>query len=552
MGRTDVVIALSLGLLAAGIVVGCNPKARLTATESAEATETDPLCLDGVQNADETGVDCGGSCLAACGPDGRAIPGDRSNANATSNDPANNGIKDFTETDVDCGGPARPKCDVGQGCAVDADCDVACSYDKKCVSAPSCTVHLGGDTCGTGEVGADGAKHEDCCRTLPVVGYSDRMNPGRTVYLDKYEITAGRIRAWIDALTKEYGKPDVRRWIAEHRPAIWNPAWDVFLPSDFEGGEITIARRLLGDPRPEDSGDPGPPGPGVVLPPETDQVKRLGVNYQFGSEVYVDLHGMNCGVWNGAYGSPTYFYPPDVLNRDGQLPRADGVDARGETIAAQELLDVKSMNCIPNDMLAAFCAWDGGQLATDEVLDFVTATPATLGNVSGCGSQYDNHGDLGANRFDRTVQTGGACAPVIQINATFDAGDALPVPNSPLNTHNYHFPDLGGVTHDKAWQISAPGRASLAPAANGRAVDAIALKPGDEPWMDLAGNLSEAAFDTTSGTFNGLFALKYRGIGYGSARSDLNMTRMRGESILRIQRPEAKGMYTGGRCMRFR
>jgi len=53
-------------------------------------------------------------------------------------------------------------------------------------------------------------------------------------------------------------------------------------------------------------------------------------------------------------------------------------------------------------------------------------------------------------------------------------------------------------------------------------------------------------------TFTGSFALKYRGIGYGSSRSDLNMTPISGESVLRVQRPEAKAAYTGGRCMRFK
>jgi len=135
------------------------------------------------------------------------------------------------------------------------------------------------------------------------------------------------------------------------------------------------------------------------------------------------------------------------------------------------------------------------------------------------------------------------------VNATFDAADALPVPGSPLNNHNYHYPDLGNQTHDKAWEISAPGRSSMA---NGGQVDVMRINPGDEPWMDLHGNLSEAALDMSGATFTGKFSLKYRGIGYGSARSDLNVTLMLGESVQRIQRPEAKASYSGGRCMRFK
>jgi hypothetical protein len=290
----------------------------------------------------------------------------------------------------------------------------------------------------------------------------------------------------------------------------------------------------------------------VILPPDTDEVRRMGVNYQFGPEIYVDLHGNNCGTHEDTWGWPTYWYPTDILARDGQLTRADGLGYSGEKIAAKDLLDVKSMNCITNAMLAAFCAWDGGQLATDDVLDYITATPATLGSTSGCGTQYDDHGNLLGNSYAGTVQTGGRCAPVIELNATFDAGDTLPVENSPLNTHNYHYPDLGLVTHDKAWQVSAPGRASLSENANNAQIDVIRFNPNDEPWMDLAGNLNEAAFDMSGATFTGKFALKYRGLGYGSSRSDLNMKPVRGENILRVQRPEAKAAYTGGRCMRFR
>ncbi|CAN5900207.1 hypothetical protein BH11MYX4_BH11MYX4_58800 [soil metagenome] len=460
------------------------------------------------------------------------------------------GVRDGSETDIDCGGTGNPRCVEGKSCNVDGDCEVACSYAKKCLGAPSCKPHLGGDTCGTGEVGQPGAQNESCCRTLPVPGFTDPAHPGKNVYLDKYEITAGRVRAFMDQMASENsGKPDVKGWIAKHRPQIWDPAWDAFLPSDLEGGTMTIGRRLLGDPRPEDEGSTDPPGPGVILPPATDQLRHMGSSYQFGSEIYVDLHGNNCATYPGSYGFPTYYYPANILARDGQLPRAAGKTAFGQAIPAQELLDVKSMNCITNAMLAAFCAWDGGQLATDEVLDYVTATPASLGNVSGCGTQKDNHGELLGNIFDHTVQTGGRCAPVALINATFDAGDNLPVPGSALNTHNYHYPDLGTVTHDKSLQFSAPGRASLA---NGQQVDVIRVNAGAEPWLDLAGNLSEAALEMSGATFTGGFALKYRGIGYGSSRSDLNVSTILGESVLRIQRPEAKAAYSGGRCMRFK
>ena len=558
--RTEAWFGSSLAILVGlGVVSACTANNASTATSA---------CVDGIQNGDETGIDCGGHCAIACDPVTGNAPGvdagtqvPHTNAEDAGPDAADaqaparrdDGLHNGCETDVDCGGPAAPKCVVGKKCLDDTDCTVACNYAKRCIDAPSCAPHLGGDTCGKGEVGEPGAQHESCCRSLTVPGYIDPAHPGKTVTLDKYEITAGRMRAFVDQMARENGgNPNVKGWIAKHRPQIWDQAWEGVLPSDLEGGTQIIGRRLLGDPRPEDSGSNDPPGPGVILPPATDQLRHMGTNYQFGSEIYVDLPGNNCATYAGTYGFPTYYYPASILSRDGQLPRADGVTATGQPISAKDLLDVKSMNCVTNAMLAAFCAWDGGQLATDEVVDFVTQAPASLGNVSGCGTQIDDHGELLSNIFDHTIQTGGRCPPVALVNATFDAGDALPVAGSPLNVHNYHYPDTGNPTHDKAWQIAAPGRASLAAAANGQPADAIRINAGDEPWMDLHGNLSESVLDMSGATFTGTFGLKHRGIGYGSSRSDLNVTLIKGETIVRIQRPEAKAAFAGGRCMRFK
>ena len=542
MKRTDAVVAGTLTLVSTLVTMSACSSSKATDDPTRTQLETNPACLNGTRDADEIGIDCGGSCRMACAPDGsNPVTGELPPTN-------NNNQKDDNETDVDCGGDSGVKCAEGKSCLTDDDCEVACNYANKCVGAPSCTTHLGGDTCGMGELGQGGEQHESCCRSLEVKGYEDPSRPGKKVYLDKYEITAGRIRTWIERLAaSQGGNPDVKGWIVENRPPIWDDAWNDFLPTGWDGGTKVIARRLLGDPRVEDGN--GDPGPGVILPPQTDEPRNMGVNYQFGSEIYVDLHGNNCGTFAGSYGFPTFWYPPEILARNQQLPRANGLDFAGRTISAKDLLDVKSMNCITNAMLAAFCAWDGGQLATDEVLDYVTGTPVSLGNTSGCGVQYDNHGDLLANDMSRTVQTGGRCAPVALINATFDAGDQLPVENSPLNAHNYIYPDFGNVNHDKAWEIAAPGRASLV---TNLQTDVVRLEDGDEPWVDLNGNLNEAAFDMDGARFTGKFGLKYRGIAYGSSRSDLNVKPVRGEDVLRIQRPEAKAAYTGGRCMRFK
>jgi hypothetical protein len=432
-------------------------------------------------------------------------------------------IKNIDETDVDCGGESADRCITGKSCLHNYDCaSNACSYQNKCIDdAKSCTIHFGGDTCGQGEVGL--GQHESCCRSLPVPGFTDSQHPGKTVYLDKYEVTAGRVRAFITDITSQMGgKPNVKSWIFSNPQTVWNDNWTTYLPSSLDGDMITINRLLLGDPRhvgqtPEQAG------------PATDMSVSLGLNHQFGGQVYADLHGNNCGTYTNSYGFPTYYYPDAIQIKNGEQPRVEG----------QDVLDVKSMNCITNAMLAAFCAWDGGQLATADVMDYVAGNVNPSDDVSGCGSQYDNHSDLLNKIYTTTVQAGGRCAAVNQIIATFDAGENLPVPGSYLNSHIYWFPASLTVSNsDKAWQVSAPGRI---------AADTVRINQGDEPWMDLAGNLSETVIGN-----NGNFGLRFRGVGYGSSRSDLNVTLMPGETILRVQRPEAKTALVGGRCMRFK
>ncbi len=475
-------------------------------------------------------------------PDGGVSPRSDGSAPARSDD----GIQNGSETDVDCGGSSAPKCAVGKKCLVDDDCNVACNYAKRCIDTPSCKQHLGGDTCGPGEVGEPGAQHESCCRTLKVPGYSDAMHPGKTVYLDRYEITTGRVRAFLAAMSAKYGgRPNVRAWITDHVPTIWDPSWNKFLPADVDGESIIVDRKLLGDPRGT--------WPGAPPVPPADEPRKTGTDFQFNGEMFMYMHGHNCSTHASSYGFPTWFYPANVLAKlDGTFPpRADGIDFAGAPIAAKDHLEVKSMNCITNALLAAFCAWDGGQLATDEVLDFVTDTPRTgglaLGNKPGCGTQtFEDPPHTDAS------MTGGRCAPLASVNATYDAGASLPQPNSPLNASNYIYPYFAeNVTHDKAWEIGAPGRGSRA--ANGDQTDVVRINPGDEPWVDLHGNLSEAVFATAGGTATGRFGLKFRGIGYESARSKLNTDpQWDEEGIARIERPQAKAAFAGGRCMRFK
>jgi hypothetical protein len=170
------------------------------------------------------------------------------------------------------------------------------------------------------------------------------------------------------------------------------------------------------------------------------------------------------------------------------------------------------MNCIPAAVLAAFCHWDGGQLATDEVLDFVTGAAPTLGFTAGCGTR---------------------CAPLNQVQATSDSGSDTGVV--------YYYPYYAGTTEGTS-RVASPGRVTT---------DVVRINAADEPWMDLHGNMHEIVLDVTGGTFNDRFGIKYRGLGYTSARAGGNGGSP-ASTTGRYNWPEYKAAYSGGRCMRFK
>ena len=85
-----------------------------------------PQCNDQISNGDETGLDCGGSCPQRCNVgDGCSSDADCDDSTCRSGTctafPCANGVKDGDETDVDCGGTCR-KCAGARQCTADTDC----------------------------------------------------------------------------------------------------------------------------------------------------------------------------------------------------------------------------------------------------------------------------------------------------------------------------------------------------------------------------------------------------------------------------------------------
>ena len=141
MVRTDAVVVGMLALLGTAVMMtACSSTGGTASGTTSSVAGTDAACNDGVRDGSETGIDCGGSCVACSAqgtkPNAEGGPGGPDSTGPGMPAGGIDGVKDGSETDVDCGGPDAPKCAEGMGCLVDSDCDVACSYAKKCVIDP--------------------------------------------------------------------------------------------------------------------------------------------------------------------------------------------------------------------------------------------------------------------------------------------------------------------------------------------------------------------------------------------------------------------------------
>ena len=513
-----------------------------------------PTSSDGAKNGNETDIDCGSG---PTGIDTKAEPCAVGKACLAKSDcfeadcvegictwTSSDGFKNGTESDVDCGGGAptnAPACAVGSKCTAPADCaSDACMRDGPtvgtCVDTRSCATHYGGQTCGAREVGAAGAAHESCCKTLPVPAtFQDRLHPGKRVYLDKYEITAGRMREFITRMEELYGgQANIRAWIQANMPPFWNDSagdatnWTRWLPT---GKSTTVTLPRFNTYKPS-----------TDTPDVADPQGNVGTDWILGPNGwYFYTHGHNC---DGEYGYPTYWHPPaDWLANHSDANPSSSLQPR----MTREQLDVRSLNCVPNALLAAFCAWDGGQLATVSVLQAVTNVPYGNRNLASCSAARGGTSSpsCGGSFFYGVPEASGRFGPLTEggvpswrhfnnpltcpgndacafANYSDDAGWIHWGPQVPY----YYRPDVD----DWAARIAAPGRMTR---------DVVRIRRR-RAWMDLRGNLQELSLDDRTANTYAFGGVHYDSIG------------RRGKDANRARQPEFKIGQAGGRCMRFR
>jgi formylglycine-generating enzyme required for sulfatase activity len=314
--RRTVLTTLGAALLAlAACSSGDEGGARPTNPEPTNPQESppdggaNPGTQENVQDGDETDVDCGGSSSTRCA-DGQKcnVGGDCASGVCTDGACAapspTDGVKNGDETDVDCGGTTGIKCGVGKACKVHADCTMDACREGVCAAGKSCRAVAGGATCGPGEVGSPEAKHEDCCIVLEVPRPEAQGGPYK---LDKYLITAGRMRAFLEDV-----KNDVKAFVTANPPPGWTNEWTASVPSN-----------------------------------EAEVVMQLGVG-QRGATSYGSQLGPGCYV--KGQGAPAFWLTPEQQAANGDIPR--------ELTQAQ--LDTKVLNCATRALFAAFCHWDGG------------------------------------------------------------------------------------------------------------------------------------------------------------------------------------------------
>lgn len=240
------------------------------------------------------------------------------------------------ETAIDCGGSGAAgdpayRCENAVACLVNTDCKsqacspktLTCAEGASCASTAAQGVS-GIETCGDGETPAAG--HESCCSTLPLPATTTRR-------LDKYEITAGRMRRFIDSVSAANGGvANLRAWVNDYVAA--NPGSQLeYIATNFPG--------LI------DS----------VIPATATPTAKLSLVTTMGLFVIDPINVADgCYVGNGSYGHSTYYWSDAARNAFRMTPR----------VHSQAALDEKPINCVNSLMYMAFCAWDGGELARME------------------------------------------------------------------------------------------------------------------------------------------------------------------------------------------
>ena len=357
-----------------------------------------PAANDGIKNGTETGVDCGGAaptnaprcvvggtCAATTDCDAVLCTG------GVCQPPSHgDGIKNGNETGPDCGGPdAINRCGEGVGCAATTDCDA-----RKC-SAGTCQPQSGNDgikngsetdiDCGGGApTNAARCAVDKTCTTHDDCGSSACAKSGPK---------AGKCVAYKSCVENNGFSGNVRGWVQNPatKPAGWNSSWDMLVPATVNDAEVMLGDYWLNAPND---------------------------NPNLGDEK--EISKRSCG--NDNYNGHTYW-----VSRESASAQ----------VFTQAQLDPKLLNCVGWHLVKAFCAWDGGHLATRSEL----YNAFTNGNTTYWPWEYTN-GPYRLPALDPAVLAEGNSAQDDRLN----------------HHYIYGFPGNQPANSRITWWISPPGR----------------------------------------------------------------------------------------------
>lgn len=352
---------------------GCSSREDCTSDYCKAHTCTAVSDADGVQNGTETDLDCGGVGNARCNDGLKCLVESDCKSDVCSDEAGTlrcqvpsptDGKKNGTETDVDCGGDgANPRCATGLNCLVGTDCvTLGCNYKFTCAAGRSCTNAggYGADTCGYGGEGpmdiVAAKDWEDCCAKAAVTPATG-PTAGITVMLDKYQVTAGRMRVFLESVGY-----NVRAFVQQARvdgkiplipgsgtSTVLEADWDMYLPVSFDGnqdaGELSDCDQGGATSPTSTTCRPGTQQPGIYT---SIRAHLGGTVFKGNNQTYV-----GCFVGNDTLGGGTHAFrfPNGVVDGVGGVPALD-----------QNGYDMKAMNCVDYLVGQAFCIWDGGRL----------------------------------------------------------------------------------------------------------------------------------------------------------------------------------------------
>jgi hypothetical protein len=441
------------------------------------------------------------------------------------------GVKNDSETDVDCGGaklatgapnPASdgaPACADAKSCVLDVDCvSTYCSLlSHTCVDGQSCKglipsadiqdisvqastkvggadavgvpdtngagQHAGIDTCGAGEATDAPAlqKHESCCKSLLI--------PGTSTRLDKYEVTSGRVRQWVESINETFPGYNIRAWVKAQL-----------------GPPTTAIGALIAQQIP--TGEAGTPDVVDLFPASASGSDPLNLVQQLGATTMDPGYPspeQGCFVGSEAFGASTYWWDASGTSQVGAPPR----------VFTQDYYDIKPINCTPYWIAAAFCAWDGGTLPTVAETSIVYGKDAYPWGTSYLPDPYPGStvtglaaggGNVNINSSLAAYNAAHPTDPLLITSYTIDfwnsnlgfstgAGDFYFYP--PVGTLGKGtIPDTLTTGTDTSPYIAAPGRFVID-------LTTFRTTNGTEGWQDFGANMMEfTAVPSSSWTTN--------------------------------------------------